>query len=623
MNGLEVSRLEPVGAVQNGAVEPKRRAGVQSVLDLFEANAAAHPERPLFLRKVQGRWETVTYGQMKELVERLRQSSSALGLDSGDRIGIIADNCVEWAALAYAAYGLGAAVVPMYENQLERDWEYIVRDSELCILFVANEQIRTRVAAFSARVPSLRQVVLMQGPGYEEFLRLGANLRSEPRRTSIEQTAAIMYTSGTTGQPKGVVLTHANLLSNVLPIRDVVFANDNPGDHLTLSFLPWAHAFGQTVELHVLIAAGAAMAIAESVEKIPDNMREVRPTALVAVPRVFLRIYAGVQRLLEQKPRWVSRLFRAGVSSANKRARGMKLRFLERLALAAADRLIFSKVRARLGGRLAFAVSGAAALPNEVAEFITALGVEFYEGYGLTETSPIVSANVPGQNKIGTVGRPLPGVRVEIDRSVGVDAQSGEIVVYGPNVMRGYHRSDQLDDVFTKDGGFRTGDAGYLDDEGYLHITGRIKERYKLSNGKYVVPGPLESALKLSAFVSDAMVHGDGKPYNVALLVPEREALMHWASQNGLSGLSFDALCEDAKVKALLQSEVERTLEGQRGYERVRDFRILREEFTQANETLTPSLKLRRHKIVERYRAELDEMYQGSAMVADGLELTL
>jgi long-chain acyl-CoA synthetase len=189
--------------------------------------------------------------------------------------------------------------------------------------------------------------------------------------------------------------------------------------------------------------------------------------------------------------------------------------------------------------------------------------------------------------------------------------------------MRGYHRQDEREAVFTQDGGLRTGDAGYLDDEGYLHITGRIKERYKLSNGKYVVPGPLESALKLSGFVSDAMVHGDGKPHNVALLVPDREALLSWASQHGLSGIGFDALCEHPEVRALLQREVERTLQGRRGYERVRDILILHEEFSLASETLTPSLKLRRHKIVERYRADLDAMYERPLAMADGLDLAL
>jgi long-chain acyl-CoA synthetase len=622
MDDRDVSKMEPVSAASSGAAEPMR-AGVQSLVELFEANASAHPQRPLFLSKVDGCWQPLTYGQMKDRIEVMRRSLSAFGFDVGDRIGIIAGNCVEWATLAYAAFGLGGAVVPMYENQLEQDWEFIVRDSEVCALFVANDEIRSKVVALTSTIPSLRRIVVMRSPSYEAFLRLGEGLLPVPSRASAEQTAAIMYTSGTTGQPKGVTLTHANLLSNVLPLRDVVFANENPEDHLTLSFLPWAHAFGQTVELHLLIAAGGTMAIAESVDKLADNMREVRPTVLVAVPRVFIRIYAGAQRLLEQKPRWVRRLFRAGIRNANERARGRRLAVLARLVLALADRLIFSKVRARLGGRLAFAVSGAAALPGEVSDFITALGIELYEGYGLTETSPIVSTNVPGDNRIGTVGRPLPGVRVEIDRSVGVDAHSGEIIVHGPNVMRGYHRRDEREAIFTQDGGFRTGDAGYLDAEGYLHITGRIKERYKLSNGKYVVPGPLESALKLSGFVSDAMVYGDGKPHNVALLVPDREALLSWASQNGLSGVGFDELCEHPEVKALLQSEVERTLQDQRAYERVRDFRILREEFSLASETLTPSLKLRRHKIVERYRAELDAMYDRPLAMADGLELVL
>jgi long-chain acyl-CoA synthetase len=612
-----------VEAAKPAVAEPSAPAGVQSLVDLFAVSAAAHPERPLFLTKAEGRWQPVTYGQVNERVARLRRSLSAFGFGEGDRIGIIANNCVEWAALAYAAYGLGGAVVPMYENQLEQDWEFIVRDSGVCVLFVANDQIRGKVLALPSRIPSLRRIVAMQGPSYEAFLELGRSLAPVTPRASAEQTAAIMYTSGTTGRPKGVVLTHANLLSNVLPLRDVIFATQNPEDHLALSFLPWAHAFGQTVELHVLIAAGSSMAIAESFEKIADNLREVRPTVLVAVPRVFIRVYAGAQRLLDQKPGWVRRLFHAGIRSANERASGKTLPLVERLTLALADRLIFSKVRARLGGRLGFAVSGAAALPGDVSAFIRALGIEFYEGYGLTETSPIVSANVPGHNKLGTVGRPLPGVRVAIDRSAGVDGRSGEIIVYGPNVMRGYHRQDEPDRVFTEDGGLRTGDAGYLDEDGYLHITGRIKEQYKLSNGKYVVPGPLESALKLSGFVSDAMVYGDGKPHNVALLVPDREALLAWAKQNGLASLDFDALCEHPEVLALLRSEVERTLQGQRGYERVRDFRVLREEFSQESQTLTASLKLRRHKVVERYRAELDAMYERPLAAAEGLEPSL
>jgi long-chain acyl-CoA synthetase len=309
MDDRDVSKMELEGAAKSGAAEPMR-ADVQSVVELFEANASRHPERPLFLSKVDGCWEPLTYGQMKDRVDGLRRSLSAFGFDVGDRIGIISGNSAEWATLAYAAFGLGGAVVPMYENQLEQDWEFIVRDSESSVLFVANDRILSKVAALTSTVPSLRRIVSMRGPSYEEFLRLGEGLSPVPSRASADQTAALMYTSGTTGRPKGVALTHANLLSNVLPLREVVFANENPEEHLTLSFLPWAHAFGQTVELHLLVAAGATMAIAESVDKLADNMREVRPTVLVAVPRVFIRIYAGAQRLLAQKPRWVGRLFR-------------------------------------------------------------------------------------------------------------------------------------------------------------------------------------------------------------------------------------------------------------------------------------------------------------------------
>jgi long-chain acyl-CoA synthetase len=622
MKGSEVSMANPVVMASN-AVAQQSRAGVQSVLDLFEANALAHPVRPLFLTKRDERWEEVTYGEMKDRVERLRRSLTGLGVEVGDRIGIIADNCVEWAEIAYAAYGLGAAVVPMYENQLQRDWEYIIRDSAVVVLFVANERIRATLAPLQSPSRSLRQVVVMQRVPYDEFVRLGEKHPPLLRRPQGEQMAAIMYTSGTTGQPKGVVLSHANILSNVLPLRDVVFANDKPGEHRTLSILPWAHAFGHTVELHLLIAAGSSMAIAESIDKIADNMRQVRPTVLVAVPRVFIKIYAAVQRLLESKPGWVRSLFRSGLASAGQRARGARIGLIERLTLALADRLIFSTVRQRLGGRLEFAVSGAAALPAEVAEFIAALGIELYEGYGLTETSPIVAANIPGQSKFGTVGRPLAGVRVEIDRSVGLDAQSGEIIVHGPNVMRGYHRHDPTEAVFTKDGGFRTGDAGFLDEDGYLHITGRIKESYKLSNGKYVAPGPLESALKLSSFVSDAMVYGDGRPHNVALLVPDRDALLEWAQRNDLAGLGLDRLCAEPKVIALIRDEIARVLVDRRGYERIQDFRILPEEFSQEADTLTPSLKLKRHKIVERYKAEIDAMYQRTGALKEGAALTL
>ena len=286
--------------------------------------------------------------------------------------------------------------------------------------------------------------------------------------------------------------------------------------HLSLSFLPWAHAFGHTCELHTALAAGATMAIAESIEQLPANLVEVRPTVLVAVPRVFNRVYIGFQALMAEKPAPLRWLVARALAAARRRRAGDKLGLGDRLWLALADRLVFVRARARFGGRLQFAISGAAALDREVAELIDAIGIDVYEGYGLTETSPIVAANVPGHRKLGSVGRPIPGVRVDHrPRRAGQRRRrrqrrrDGEIVVYGPNVMRGYHdRPAENQAARTPDGGLRTGDMGYLDADGYLYVTGRIKEQYKLENGKYVIPSPLEEQLKLSPLIANVLIHG-------------------------------------------------------------------------------------------------------------------
>src|SRR5690606_10266852 len=275
-------------------------------------------------------------------------------------------------------------------------------------------------------------------------------------------------------------------------------------------------------ELHCMLSMGASMGLAESVEKIVDNLAEVKPTILFAVPRIFNRIYNGVQKQIAEKPAPIRSLFYAGLRAAAKKRDGQPLGLLESMALGLADKLVFTKIRARFGGRLKYAFSGAAALSKEVGEFVDGLGIMVYEGYGLTETSPVATANFPGNRKIGSVGKAIPGVRIVIDTSVTGEEVNGEIVIYGPNVMQGYHnRPEENAAVFTQDGGFRTGDMGYLDSDGYLYITGRIKEQYKLENGKYVVPTQLEEAIKLSPFVANIMVHGANKPFNVAVIVPD------------------------------------------------------------------------------------------------------
>jgi long-chain acyl-CoA synthetase len=602
-----------------------RQGEPESLFDAFEANVRQHAERPLFLTKTGGSWQPVSYAEFSAQVDAVRSGLHGLGVGAGDRVGIIANNCVAWAALAYGCQGLSAALVPMYTTQLARDWAYILRDAAVKVLFVASEAIAVQIEPLRASLPALGHIIVLDAAPaggeaamahsrYEALLRAGEAAPVPARRPAPDAAVSFLYTSGTTGDPKGVVLTHANIWSNVCALKQVALGDEQPEQHRALSFLPWAHAFAHTVELHLVIAVGASMAIAESIEKVQGNLLEVRPTVLVAVPRVFIRIHGGVQKLIAARPRLVRWLFWRGVALAQERARGRPLTRSERALLRLADRLVFEKIRARFGGRLKFAVSGAALLPREVASFVAALGITVCEGYGLTETSPIVSANVPGKSRAGSVGRPLPNVRVVIEPAPEAEPPNGEIIVYGPNVMAGYHnRERETREAFTADGGFKTGDVGCLDDDGYLYITGRIKEQYKLANGKYVVPSVLESALERSPFIAEAMVYGEGKPHNVALVVPDYDALRAWARGRGpasadKAAAEIAALQNDPSVHALLRGEIERSEVDHKSYERIRAFRLLPRSFSQEDGLLTPSLKLRRHRVVERFRAELDAL---------------
>jgi long-chain acyl-CoA synthetase len=588
-----------------------------SLVELLDISAARYGPRPLFLTRRDGQWVATSYAEFRRIVENLRGGMAGLGVRAGDRVGIIAGNRVEWAAVAYASYQLGAVLVPMYESQRAADWAFIVRDAAVKLLFVSAPSIHEQVADFPRTISTLEKVALFDGGDgaarFADLLAAGARSPVPCARPTPDDVAALMYTSGTTGEPKGVILSHGNIVSNVVALQGIVPVSEG---HRTLSFLPWAHAFGHTVELHMLIACGASAALAESIDKIMDNLLEVRPTVLIAVPRIFLRVYSGVTSMLAARPRLIRWLARRGLEAGRARSAGRSLGLPQGVVWRLADRLIFSKVRARVGGRLEFAISGAAALPREVAELVDGLGIQVYEGYGLTETSPVVSANIPGHRKLGSVGRPLPGVQVTIDTATTGDPRQGEIVVRGPNVTRGYYnRREETRAVLAADGSgaLRTGDIGYLDDDGYLYVTGRIKEQYKLSNGKYVSPAPIEERLKLSPFVSDLMVYGDNRVCNVALVVPDLAAVRAWAAAQGVGSGDAGALLGDPLLLEEVRGEIERLSAELRGYERIASFVLLPEPFTQENGMLTPSLKLKRRKIIDRWRDEIDRMYQGIA----------
>jgi long-chain acyl-CoA synthetase len=576
----------------------------ETLVDVLSASVDRFPDRELFGTKKDGVFRWMTYLEFGKAVSSCRAGLAALGFERGEKLAMIANNRVEWAVFSYAACSLGLSFVPMYEAQHPKEWEFILRDCSARGVVVATEAIREKVETLRERLPELAHVIALDPTSKLEGLNTYVGLLASPKQVAPikpapEDVACIIYTSGTTGNPKGVLLTHKNFASNLNAIHDIfpITSSDR-----SLSFLPWAHVFGQTVELHTLLSAGASIGICEAVDKIIDNLAEVQPTLLFSVPRIFNRIYASVQKQIAARPAAIQKMVKIAMGARKKQRDGGELGLSEGLITALVDKVVFTKVRARFGGRLRYAFSGGAAISTEVAEFIDGLGITVYEGYGLTETSPIVTANWPGNRRIGSVGKVIPHVRVEI-------SPESEVIVYGPNVMKGYHnRAEENAAVFTADGGFRTGDMGRFEN-GFLFITGRIKEQYKLENGKYVVPTPIEESIKLSPMVANAMVYGDNKPYNVAVIVPAFDSLKAWAQENGVAASSNEALIAHSQVRELFRKELAEYAGKVKGFEEVRDFALVTEDFSAENGMLTPSMKVKRKKVVEVHGAALDMLY--------------
>jgi long-chain acyl-CoA synthetase len=579
---------------------------------LLQTAVERHAERPLFgVRGAEG-WEWTTYRGFGALVDRFRAGIASLGVGRGDRVAVISNNRLEWAVGAHAVYSLGACYVPMYEAQLDKEWEYILSDSGSKACLVANAAIEGRVRQIAGNLPALSHVVNFEGAAsepssYAALLAYGSSHPVAPVVPKDSDVACFIYTSGTTGSPKGVRLSHFNLASNVSALlQNVEFSHQDRG----VAFLPWAHVFGGCVELNSMIGVGGAMGICGDPTKLTQYLPELKPTILFAVPRVWNRIYDGVQKMMASKPAAVQWMFTTAMQAKNKRRRKLPIGLGESLALKLAEKSVFPKIRDAFGGQLRYACSGAAALSREVAEFIDNIGIEVYEGYGMTESSGCTTANPRGEARLGSVGKPIPGVRIVIDKSVaGGAADEGEIIIYGTGVMCGYHNLDEITrQTMTEDGGLRTGDLGRVDADGYLYITGRAKELYKLENGKYVAPVPLEEKLQLSPHILQCVVFGANRPHNIALIIPDMIALRAWAKTQGIES-DDDTLLTDPKVRALLETEVDEFSKDFKGFERIKNFVIDTEEFTPQNGLLTPTLKLRRNKVVAKYEQVFESLY--------------
>jgi long-chain acyl-CoA synthetase len=587
-----------------------------NLVSMLAATVREHGQRPLFGTRSATGWSWLTYREFASLVDALRSGLASLGVTRGDRVAVISHNRMEWAVAYYATVGLGAAYVPMYEQQAERDWRHILGNCGAKVCFISGRKVGERVAALAPEIPTLQHVVDFDAPREEprSYLALLDAGRRQPCATvplEDRDIAEIIYTSGTTGTPKGVLLTHDNLVSNVRAGAAVVPVT---AEDRSLAFLPWAHVFGGG-ELNVIISIGASTAICESVDDLPTELAEVRPTLLFAVPRVWNRVYQAVQQTLATQPRLIQRIVRRATGAMQRARAGERLSEKDSVAIAIAKALVFRKIRAHFGGRLRYAVSAAAVLSPEVAGFIDDLGIVVLEAYGLTETSGCATINRPGDRRIGTVGKPTPGVWIEIDRSASDrDDGSGEIVVHGHCVMAGYHAMPaETAKTLTPDGGLRTGDLGRIDADGFLHITGRLKELYKLENGKYVAPAQLEEQLTLSPFIDEALVHGANRPFNVALVVPSRQALTAWAQARGLPTEPYEALLRHPEVSALIEAEIARESAEFKGFERIAAFAFLAEPFSIEGGTMTPTLKVKRIRVLERHQKLLDDLYPSAA----------
>ncbi|MGQ0703259.1 MAG: AMP-dependent synthetase/ligase [Gemmatimonadales bacterium] len=575
--------------------------------------------RPVALRwKQHGHWVPLSTAELLEQVRAASLGFLELGLTPGDRIATLSENRPEWAITDYACLTAGCVGVAIYPTLTPKQIDYLLRDSGSAAVCVSTRAQLDKIREIRPSLPALRQVIAfdpgLEGPeviGFGSLLARGrAAIAKYPRwrddalRVRPSDLAMLIYTSGTTGEPKGVMLTHGNVASNVTTCLEILPVSEQDE---CLSLLPLSHIFERMAGHYLMFAAGVIINYAEGIEQVPQNILEVRPTICCAVPRLYEKIYQRAFEAASAGPAIKKKLFfwakRVGAEWTDRALEGRMIPLDLKLARLLADRLVFSKIRARVGGRLKYFVSGGAPLSPEIARFFYAAGLRILEGYGLTETSPVVTVNTPEQFKIGTVGRAIRDVEVRI-------AEDGEILVRGPNVMRGYYnKPGATSEALDPDGWFHTGDIGELDLEGFLRITDRKKDLIVTAGGKKVAPQPIEGLLKLNRFISNAVLLGDRRKFPIALLVPNFERLEVWARESGLTWSTREELVTLPQVEEHLAGEARKTLRDLAQFEVPKRFLLLAEDFSIERGELTPKLSVRRKIVEQRYADRIEAAY--------------
>ncbi len=571
-------------------------------------------EKPALLVKREKQYRPITYHELGRRVTAFARGLYAMGVRPCDRVSILSENRPEWAITDWATLMLGAISVPIYPTLTPHQVQELLLDSEPKVLVVSDKrQLKKAQAAIEGtslpislvaiepdekgEIPTLEQVMNMPSELTENQLKQIAE------SVKPEDIATFIYTSGTTGEPKGAMLTHHNFISNIEACLQVL--EIQPTD-IFLSFLPLSHVFERMAGHFLPIYAGLTIAYAESLFTLANDMLEVKPTVMLGVPRFYVSVQDRILSSLREQPPLRQKLFHKALDVGKQYSRCMRegrpCPFTTRLLHTILDRLVGQKIRARVGGRLRFFVSGGAALPKETAEFFHAFGILILEGYGLTETSPVLTVNPLHAPRFGSVGKPVPGVEIKI-------AEDGEILARGPNIMLGYYKKPEATaQAIDPDGWFHTGDIGYMDAQGYLYITDRKKDIIVLANGKNVAPQKLENLLRQSAFVQEAVVFGDGMSAPVAIILPNMDMLKAFAQQHELDASDPAKLVEHDLVQKQYRQELEQVNRELADYERIKAFRLVPTQFTVEGGELTPTLKVKRRVVAQKYASLIQEM---------------
>lgn len=577
--------------------------------------------RYILKHKVDGKYVGITYDQMREETEFFSLGLAYLGIKKDDKVSIISENRPEWVYSDFAILGLGAIDVPLYPSLTADSVEFILNNSESKSVIVSNKFQLNKLLKIRDKCRSLKFIVILNEKDFDpnvkdlhtfnEVQELGKKFgKDNPNFFSENMELArpsdictIIYTSGTTGEPKGVVLTHHNILSNVEAALESFPINK---DDVFLSFLPLCHIFERMAGYYTAFSSGGTICYAESIETVAQNLIEVKPTIMTTVPRLFERIYSKIIKNVESQPEkkqkifwWAIEVGREYVKAKKNNSIPITLSVKQKLA----DKLVFKKLRERTGGNLRFFISGGAALPRELGEFFETVGILIIEGYGLTESSPVIAANRLDAYKFGTVGKPMPGVLVKI-------AEDGEILAKGPNIMQGYYKNKKETEATIKDGWLYTGDIGVFDQDGFLMITDRKKHLFKTSAGKYIAPTPIENIFLASKYIDQFVLIGDRRMFLTALIVPDFEALKEYADSHNIKYSTVEDLAKDDDIYKLLEKDMDQFQKKLANFERVRKFVMLDRPFSIESGEITPSMKVKRKFIEERYQDLIEQMYK-------------